>query len=175
MPQYPEPVNSRTARRLNIILDMRLSEPGVAEFELFVGNKHALPPGFLKAHCRRWRATAFPLVLRPVIHLLAGRDALCGTFPDTPTHVARFTYPYNPAVGLGHQHLHQPVSAALATLRRAGFLLRAGCGMDGTWSPEEQYAYRLKHGLEREDFPIILPRRDHRQYVVCTVKSKERG
>ncbi len=168
-------MSSRAARRLNIILDMRLGTPGVVEFELFVGNKRALPPGFLCAHGRRWQATAYPLILRPVIRLWAGWDALCGAFPDTPTHVARFAYPYDPAVGLGHQSLHQDLSAAYAALRQAGFLLRAGCGMDGSWSPEEQYTWRWMQGLEREDFPIILPRRDHRLCVLSTVKCKAEG
>ncbi len=170
--QTPRPQRSRSARRRNIILAMHGMEPGVVGFDLFIGNPSALPQDFLREHCRPWRAEG-PLALRLVYRLSALVERLCGSFPDVPTHSARFCYTYDSAKGLAANGLHQNLSTAYAQLRQAGFLLLGGLGMAGTWSPEEEYAYRLSIGAESNDFPVILPSRERRHYALTSVRERE--
>ncbi len=166
---------TRSARRLNVILGINGAEAGVVEFELFIGNTRALPPGFLRAHChpcRPWRSGDSP-VLRCLYGLCALGEWLCGSIPGIPTHRARFRYAYDPEKSLENNGLHQDMNAAFAHLREAGFVLLGGLGMGSEWCPADCYAWRLSIGAESADFSVLLPSRNRREYVLTTVREME--
>ncbi len=161
---------TRIARRQNIVLGIHGMRPGLVEFELFIGHAAALPPGFLREHCRPWREDG-PWALRLFCRLAALAECLGGSIPGSPTHRARFACGYDPAKGMENNGLHQDMRAAFACLREAGFVLMGGLGMGSEWCPADCYAYRLSAGAEVDDFPVLLPARDRRRYVLTTVRE----
>ncbi len=150
----------RAARRQNLIIDIRSPHRGEVHFTLHIGNKQALPKGFLRRHCRRvgW--------LR---RLLTIKEALQCQFPSSGTHRLRYSFTYRPQpdeqeiarkmqVNEPNFYLKQDLAAPFTRMQQAGFRLVGGVGWGQEYCPAWQYNIWRARAQGADTFPVIYPR-----------------
>ncbi len=144
---------------MNLIVAIDSPRRGEVDFILHVGDRRALPAGFLH-HCRRAG------LLR---RLLTLREALHGSFPGAGTHCLSHCFTYRPLPdedGIARQRQVEPgktnfylghdLTEPFALLRQAGFRLVGAAGWEEQACPAWQYE-EWRQGGGDDTFPVIYP------------------